>query len=1292
MKIFLFLIFLVASLVTKSQCTWNSLQSDDWLQPTFYSESSSEPSVFKISPTNEHYAFNVTRGLLYGFNGLIIRKYNGSNWTTVTQLSLNNIKIHENSICFDRQGNIYVVYFKGTGAGTNGIMKYDGLSWSAVGTFDQYNYLNASQPTFITVDRNDTLYVGYENANNEYVVKKYNGTSWVQLGGVIDTDISKATIISVSGQMVYLKYYKTSGVNNQICLFNGSNWEIVQPDIIYTAGYMFNSKIAVSKDSVLFAASLIQMPDQTYRARVFSHFGGVWQVYHSPNFSPPLPANEEITLLFDSSGVLPNVGFRSLDKTSYIVMKADSASGWDTVCVKQLNNFFATFQLDSNNLPLISESNLSGVSSLFQFSDSLWTYIGNPQVSEGKTSALSLAANSIGDIYMAYTLQFDGTPHVKVYNDSTWNELGVISDSIAKGGSIHILIDGTNVPFVAMKDLGIGNKVSVMNYDGSQWRFAGQRGISQNGVNTIKMCKGSNGKIIIAYCDSISHQIEVKQFDGTSWTSLGNVGTGYFLCDINVDRNGIIYLLYSDNTLSGNATIKKFDGSTWSVVSSNGLTASGSITKNSSLVLDTNNIPYVGIVYTSAINGASIVIKKFNGTSWVYVSNTTTGLGAIYSKLLIGPNNNLVVAYSYNSGTNTPENAEVVVRELVQNDFITIAQNPISAGAGSNINCFYDTVNNKFVLGYTSGNVYVKEFAIASEAPIITSQPVSINLCTTDTGFFTIQVDDGDSYTWQVDFGSGFQSITSGQYSGQNTDTLKIWNYASTNSYRCVVSKCGQYVISNVVSVSTLSTPYIYINIDFGSSFLCRGDSVSLSYSGSTSPPISWVNPGVFGSPVYVKPITTTTYSIVTAPNASGCVGRRTLTINVDSFNLNVIANVSNSSACPGDQITLTGSGSNSSSYYWNNGVTNGVPFIVNSSQEYIVTSYNNVNGCPYSDTINIALLDCSTFPGDANYDGIANNNDLLELGLRYGSIGIPRSIVSNNWQSYLSADWGTDTVSTGYNLKHADCNGDGTINLDDTLAINLNYGLTHTLRLADINRTNTTGDIYFGSAQLGYGAGQQVAIDVYLGEGTNPLQNFYGAAFTIDYNDNTLIQPGSLSFSIDDVSWVGTINTDAIRLTKPMEGIETIDAAICKTNHINTSGAGKIGTLRFIASNTIGNLSVTANNAYYIDNTAMQTPLTSATYTVNINTAVGLQNQTSNSNISIYPNPNNGSFTLSNLNTREEYNLEVKDVLGRTVYTDVIKSNSSKANIKLNQAAGVYWLQITSKLGGVEVHKVVVE
>ncbi len=330
-------------------------------------------------------------------------------------------------------------------------------------------------------------------------------------------------------------------------------------------------------------------------------------------------------------------------------------------------------------------------------------------------------------------------------------------------------------------------------------------------------------------------------------------------------------------------------------------------------------------------------------------------------------------------------------------------------------------------------------------------------------------------------------------------------------------------------------------------------------------------------------------------------------------------------------------------------------------------------------------------YPGDANYDGIANNNDLLEIGLGFGMNGTSRSNVSNSWQGYLSSPWGTDTVSTGHNLKHADCNGDGVINSDDTLAINLNYGLTHTLRIANQNHITTTGDIYFGSAQTIYGTNQNVAIDVYLGESTTPLNNFYGAVFTIDYNDNTLIQSGSMTFSIDDNTWVGSINTDAIRIIKTMEASETIDGAICRTNHTNTNGFGKIGTLRFTSASTDGSFSVSASNAYYIDNEGSQTPLTSATYSVAISSSVSIQNYSSTSNISIYPNPNNGSFTINNLNPKEEYQLEVKDVLGRTVYADALKNVGTNTSIKLNHAPGIYWLQLSSK-SETETLKIIIE
>ncbi len=70
-------------------------------------------------------------------------------------------------------------------------------------------------------------------------------------------------------------------------------------------------------------------------------------------------------------------------------------------------------------------------------------------------------------------------------------------------------------------------------------------------------------------------------------------------------------------------------------------------------------------------------------------------------------------------------------------------------------------------------------------------------------------------------------------------------------------------------------------------------------------------------------------------------------------------------------------------------------------------------------------------WPGDANSDGIADNLDVLELGLHYTQTGSPRVGVSNNWQPYFANNW-TGTITNGKNVNHSDCNGDGIINDDD--------------------------------------------------------------------------------------------------------------------------------------------------------------------------------------------------------------------------------------------------------------------
>ena len=90
-----------------------------------------------------------------------------------------------------------------------------------------------------------------------------------------------------------------------------------------------------------------------------------------------------------------------------------------------------------------------------------------------------------------------------------------------------------------------------------------------------------------------------------------------------------------------------------------------------------------------------------------------------------------------------------------------------------------------------------------------------------------------------------------------------------------------------------------------------------------------------------------------------------------------------------------------------------------------------------FSDSIHIVPSD-SVWPGDANKNGYCDGTDLLTLGLNYGSTGIARDLQDNDWYAHPATNWAPagDTLD----LKFSDCNGDGTIDLNDTLAINLNF------------------------------------------------------------------------------------------------------------------------------------------------------------------------------------------------------------------------------------------------------------
>ncbi|MEZ4847405.1 MAG: T9SS type A sorting domain-containing protein [Bacteroidia bacterium] len=73
---------------------------------------------------------------------------------------------------------------------------------------------------------------------------------------------------------------------------------------------------------------------------------------------------------------------------------------------------------------------------------------------------------------------------------------------------------------------------------------------------------------------------------------------------------------------------------------------------------------------------------------------------------------------------------------------------------------------------------------------------------------------------------------------------------------------------------------------------------------------------------------------------------------------------------------------------------------------------------------------------------------------------------------------------------------------------------------------------------------------------------------------------------------------------------------------------------------------------------------------------SVGIVNQIFANQVKIYPNPTQGKFTIDMGEIYEKVNVEVSDLRGKRVFTQVV-SNEKMIDVMLDEPAGVYLLKV---------------
>src|SRR5204862_289569 len=121
-----------------------------------------------------------------------------------------------------------------------------------------------------------------------------------------------------------------------------------------------------------------------------------------------------------------------------------------------------------------------------------------------------------------------------------------------------------------------------------------------------------------------------------------------------------------------------------------------------------------------------------------------------------------------------------------------------------------------------------------------------------------------------------------------------------------------------------------------------------------------------------------------------------------------------------------------------------------------------------------------NVWPGDCDYNLIANNADVLQIGLGYGTTGATRPSASNSWYAQPMSDWTQNFLNCNY--KHADADGNGIVDVNDTLPISLNYGNTHPFRLQPVVAPASAPELYLVANYDTVGLQTLVTVDIRLG------------------------------------------------------------------------------------------------------------------------------------------------------------------------------------------------------------------
>ena len=245
-----------------------------------------------------------------------------------------------------------MVYKDGGNSNKATVKKFNGTSWVDVGNAGFS--AGSADSTSIVLDSNNTPYVVYKDGGNysQATVKKFNGTSWVDVGTPdFSAESADFTSIALDNNNIPYVVYQDGGNDSKATVkkFDGTSWVDVGTPAFSEGSVQFTS-IAFASDNTPYV--VYKDLQNGFKATVKKFDGTSWVDVGTPGFSPVMAGNTSIVL--DGSNT-PYVVYTDLeDGTKARVEKFDGTSWVEVGIIGAASSISIAF--DSNNTPYVAYS------------------------------------------------------------------------------------------------------------------------------------------------------------------------------------------------------------------------------------------------------------------------------------------------------------------------------------------------------------------------------------------------------------------------------------------------------------------------------------------------------------------------------------------------------------------------------------------------------------------------------------------------------------------------------------------------------------------------------------------------------------------------------------------------------------------------------------------------------------------------------------------------------------------------------------------------------------------------